>query len=171
MKNYFRNTIAHIDLNNISHNISIVKKITGNKKILVAVKADAYGHGAVEISKYLQKNNLVDFLGVSSIEEGIELRTNGIILPILLLGLVFEDDDSLNCLLKYNLIPSIGTESIIQKLDELCRKNSIIHPVHLKIDTGMGRVGCPVEDAVNFAMIIDKKANLHLQGVFTHKAA
>jgi alanine racemase len=81
--------IAEIDLAAIQNNILFIKDRVGpNKKILQAVKADAYGHGIIEVSKMIEKKKLVDMLGIATIDEGIQLRESGIKLPILLLGLI-----------------------------------------------------------------------------------
>ncbi|MFW5807913.1 MAG: alanine racemase, partial [Spirochaetota bacterium] len=84
-----RGTYVTIDMNAIAHNISTVRSIIGpGGKILLPVKADAYGHGAVAVSRFVQEAGIVQYLGVASIEEGVELRENGIGLPILILGFI-----------------------------------------------------------------------------------
>ena len=92
-----RGTFAEIDLKAIKHNLSILRKHCGNSKILMAVKADAYGHGAIEISGFCENEKLTDVFGVASIEEGRELRKAGIKSNILILGLILHDT---NCIME-----------------------------------------------------------------------
>src|SRR3989338_9312457 len=111
---YYRPTWAEINLRNLDYNFRLVKKLVGPKvKILVPVKADAYGHGIIAISKRLEKSG-ADYLGVASIDEGITLRRNGIKRPILILSLIFPD--GVQALLKNNLIPAVCAWELALKL-------------------------------------------------------
>ncbi len=90
-----RRTYAEINLKAIKKNVNALKEITGNdKKMLLPVKANAYGHGIIEVSRYVEENNLIDMLGVATLDEGMDLRNAGINLPILVLGVIIPDDES-----------------------------------------------------------------------------
>src|SRR3989338_4314985 len=116
MKHY-RSTWAEINLRNLDYNFRLIKKLVGPKvKILVPVKADAYGHGIIAISKRLEKLG-ADYLGVASIDEGIILRENGIKKPILVLSPIFPD--GAEAVLRHNLIPSACTWELALKLNQI----------------------------------------------------
>ena len=110
MENY-RGTFVEIDLKAIRHNLETVRKIAPSSKILIAIKADAYGHGGIETGRYVEENHLADFFGVASIEEGIELRQAGIKNPILILGLIFAQKDAVDAVIENNLIISVAKYS------------------------------------------------------------
>jgi alanine racemase len=134
-------------------------------KILVVVKADAYGHGAVEVSQRLRKCG-AQYFGVATVSEAIELRKNRIKDPILLLTASSNQDFSI--LARYNITPTIAdlstAVSLNKKLSRLARKMS----VHIKIDTGMGRIGIWHKEAVDFILYLSKLRNLILEGIYTH---
>lgn len=164
----FRNTFAEIDLNAIGNNINAVRRAAPGRKILFAVKADAYGHGVSEIAKYAERNSLVDYFGVSSIEEGIELRENGITLPVMILGLTLPLENNIINIIKADLIPSAADISFITLLDEISKKMNRITKIHVKTDTGMGRIGCKPEDAPEIIRHAMNCRNIELEGLFSH---
>ncbi|HDZ50103.1 hypothetical protein LCGC14_1135270, partial [marine sediment metagenome] len=133
-----------INLDAIAHNVKKIRQIVGkNTQIIAVVKANAYGHGAIEVSETLLENG-VTMLGVGVIEEGIVLRKAGIKAPILVCGLT--TDDQLESLVMYNLTATVCRLKIIQALSRIASKKKRKVPVHIKIDTGMGRLGIPGED-------------------------
>ncbi|HPW52552.1 MAG TPA: alanine racemase, partial [Spirochaetota bacterium] len=136
-----RGTFAEIDLKAIKHNLGILRQHCGNSRILMAVKADAYGHGAVEISGFCENEKLADAFGVASIEEGRELRKSGIKSDILLLGLILRDADCIMEAVNNSLIISVADIHFARMLVELSAKISKTIRVHIKTDTGMGRIG------------------------------
>ncbi|MCX5696278.1 MAG: alanine racemase [Candidatus Omnitrophica bacterium] len=164
----YRPTWAQIDLNNLEHNfLEIKKRLAPGTKILVTVKADAYGHGLIPVSKRLVACK-VDFLGVASIDEGITLRKAGIKVPILILGLILKDD--ILPLFEYNLSTSVcdvGLSRALNKKAALKRKKL---NVHIKVDTGMGRIGVSHYDAHKLVKNIHNLKHLRIEGLFTHFA-
>ena len=156
-------TFAEIDLSAISHNLEIVKKKTNNKSVLAVVKAGAYGHGAVEVSRHLLKNG-VSILGVAFIEEAIELREAGIRAPIL----VFFDTSNIDSFFKYNLVPTVLDFKTAKAFSDKASKYNRKIAVHIKIDTGMGRVGLRAADAFPDILRIAELKNLKLEGIMSH---
>jgi len=164
-----RRTIAEINLDSIQNNLKEIKKTVGeNVKILLPVKADAYGHGSVEISGFVQKNNLADMLGVASLDEGIELRNAGIKLPILVLSLILPEEKMLNAIIDFNLTQTVADYSLAETISIAAEKRKKTATIHLKIDTGMGRIGCPHKDAFHIIKKIKQLKNIYLEGMFSH---
>jgi alanine racemase len=168
MKN-IRGTYAVINLSNIEHNLRVVRSIIGiEKKILLAVKADGYGHGAVEVSKFAESHNLVEYFGVASLEEGIELREAGVLLPVLMLGFMIPTEENISLAIKYDLSISIGSLSTMEKIAQLCTSNNSKCKIHIKIDTGMGRLGVKPEGAFELVRETISNNALQLDGIFSH---
>jgi alanine racemase len=162
-----RPTIAEISLNNFQHNIMLIrKKIGAEKKILITVKANAYGHGLVEMSHFAQKNLPIDFLGVAIPGEGITLREAGIKLPILVFGGLFFDD--IPFLFKYNLTPTVINREIALLLNEEAAKRKTVFPVHVNVDTGMGRIGFFHKEAFAHIAWLHSLPWLKIEGIYTH---
>src|SRR5262245_48623572 len=129
-----RPTWAEIDLAALAHNLRVIRKQVGpDVKILAAVKANAYGHGAVECSRRLEAEG-VDWLGVALPEEGVELRDAGIKKPILCLGGFWSGQAAL-CL-QHDLTPVVYRQDMIESLDGAARNAGIVAKVHVKVDTG-----------------------------------
>ncbi len=165
----FKNRPTHVEISyeNLNNNISLIRSIVNNRKILGVVKANAYGHGLVEISKELQSLG-IDYLGVAYIEEAIYLRKKGIHIPILVLGAI--DNSQIPLFLK-NDIDITG--SSIEKLEEISKvatKLKINAKVHLKIDTGMGRIGVQWNRKEEFLEKAYSLKNLNVIGIFSHFA-
>jgi alanine racemase len=164
-----RRTYVEIDLAAIKHNLQQIRRaIGGTVKILLPVKADAYGHGLKEVSLFTQKEGLVDMLGVASASEGIELRLAGVDLPILVLGLTLPDEDIVDTILDYNLSQTVADLTLPELIAARApaRKNRGF--VHLKVDTGMGRIGCSVNEAREIARGIARLKAVTLEGIFSH---
>ena len=163
-----RATQAHINLDNLRDNINTVKQfVKPGTKLCCAVKADGYGHGAVRVSVAALKAG-VSFLAVASISEGIELREAGIVAPILSLSLPLKDE--IPSLIVHSITPLVFDFEFIEQLNEVAVSMHRKIPVHLKIDTGMGRVGCSPEEAKDLAKKIASTEGLYLEGVCTHLA-
>ncbi|MBI9101479.1 MAG: alanine racemase [Spirochaetales bacterium] len=161
-----RATKALIYTDNLRHNLKAVKSlIKAETKICGAVKADGYGHGAVEVSKILLAEG-IDCLGVSAVSEGGELREAGIKAPILLFG--HADPDELAGICRWKLQPFAGTLSYIKSLEKAAEKTGKTLKIHLKVDTGMGRIGCPPAEAPEIGAYIQASPFLKLQGTCTH---
>jgi alanine racemase len=164
-----RPTWSEIKLDNLAFNFQSVKNFIGeNCKYMAVVKADAYGHGAVECAKCLESEG-VDWLGVALPEEGVELRKAGIEKPILCLGGFWSGQEKL--LLGYNLTPVIFQVEKARIYNSIAAEHGIIADIHVKIDTGMGRIGVRLEELVSFADELKNLKNLRLEGVMTHFAA
>jgi alanine racemase len=156
-------TFAEIDLKALSHNFQTVRRKTKNKPVIAVVKADAYGHGLVEVSRYLLKCG-ASILGVAFVEEAIALREAGIKAPIL----VFFDPHATDPFFQYNLTPVIYDFKDAKAFaDKACRKNRKI-PVHIKVDTGMGRVGIRASNALPEILRIAEMKNLQPVGLMSH---
>ncbi len=164
-----RPTKAVIHLNNLKENIRAVKSTIDKKtKVCIAVKADAYGHGAIPCAKAAIEAGS-DFLSVATVEEGIELREGGISIPILLLGLCEREE--IEKAVKYQITPFVFDSEYIDLFAKACEKNSVSDfPVHIAIDSGMGRIGCKPEDAGKIASEIEKTKTLLIGGTATHFA-
>jgi alanine racemase len=158
-----RPTHAEIDLSAIEFNLRQVRDIVGpDVRICPAVKADAYGHGAVEVSRLLVESG-VDMLSVAFIEEAIELRDAGIDVPIMLLQPAFIEQ--IPEIVRYDVTPTVCDIAFAR---ELSRQAAGKQKVHLKVDTGMGRVGVQPETAPVFAAELAELPRIELEGIFTH---
>jgi len=161
-----RSTRANIDLSAISHNISEIRKRIGKRRDLMAVvKADGYGHGAVEVSRAALRSGAT-CLGVALPEEGRQLRDNGVEVPILVMGLIQPEEACK--VIDSELEQAISTAKLAEALDQEAGKTSTRVKVHLKIDTGMGRIGVLPKDALALIRKVSGFQNLDLEGVFSH---
>jgi alanine racemase len=161
-----RPTIAEIDLNALRYNYLQVKRRVGKTtKILAIVKADAYGHGAQMISQELEKLK-VDFLGVALLEEALELRRAGIKTPIVVLGGIYpgQADE----IVKHELRPTIFDLTIARELNQTALKRKSKVKVHVKIDTGMGRLGILPEESHEFFNRLKELTYLEIEGIISH---
>lgn len=161
-----RPTIAEIDLAAIRHNVTVVKKATG-VAVIAVVKADAYGHGAVPVAKAATKAG-ADALAVATVEEGIQLRIAGIQVPILVLGWV--SPQAVEPALRYGLTLTAADVEALAGIGEVARSRGLPAVVHLKLDSGMGRLGLPVWkpeslSAYRTALMVP---GVKIEGVYTH---
>lgn len=157
---------AEINLKNLDYNFRTVKRLVGDRvKVLVPVKSDAYGHGILPVSKRLEALG-ADYLGVARIDEGIVLRKAGIAIPILILNTVLENE--LEPILDYGLTQAICTRGLAQRLNKEARKRNLTVSCHIKVDTGMSRIGVNYKDAYGFIKDLFKLSNLKIEGVLTH---
>ncbi len=163
-----RPTRAEINLENLSGNFQLLRQfVRENVKIMAVVKADGYGHGAVLCAKRLEAAN-VDWFGVALPEEALELRQNGIEKPILSLGGFWEGQESL-CL-KEKITPVIFRLDMAESLDQEAKMRGETANVHIKIDTGMNRLGVRFDAVKDFAEGLRKFENLRVEGLMTHFA-
>ena len=161
-----RNARLVIHIDNFLHNLREVRRLVGpSVKIAAAVKANAYGHGALVIARAAEKGG-ADFLGVASAGEGEELRANGIRLPILLYGLCLPEDAQ--SVVRCEVSAAVAGEEGIASFEKAAAGQGRKALLHLKIDTGMGRIGCAPEEAPRLARRIADSPHLALEGVFTH---
>jgi alanine racemase len=163
---YYRPTWAEVDLGKIKHNLSEVKKLLAPRtRVMVCVKADAYGHGLIPVAKKVISSG-ADFLGVASIDEGIALRENHIQTPVLILGMVLSKD--IEPLFRYNLTPALCTKELALAIERMGRSLGRRLNVHVKVDTGMGRLGVLSKDAFLFVKEIQRMRFINIEGIFTH---
>ncbi|MEO8041277.1 MAG: alanine racemase, partial [Acidobacteriota bacterium] len=164
-----RPTWAEINLDNLAFNFRSVKKFIGSEtKYMAVVKADAYGHGAVECAKRLEAEG-VDWFGVALPEEGVELRKAGIRKLILCLGGFWDGQETLA--LNYGLTPVIFQIQKAATLNSAAARRGTDISIHVKIDTGMGRVGVRFDEVAEFADQLKALTHLRLEGLMTHFAA
>jgi len=159
---------AEVNLKHYSYNFTAIKKIVGPKvKIMAVVKANAYGHGIVEIAKHAERLK-ADYLGVVCIYEALQLREAGNRLPILVLN--YTDSRSLSKAVDLNLTLNIMEEKVLKELDRYARKKAKMAKIHVKIDSGMHRLGLLPEQAQKFIPNIQNFKNIVFEGIFTHFA-
>ena len=159
-------TQAEIDLDALAFNVAQVRRLGGKgKKILAVVKANAYGHGAIGIARELEALG-VDFLGVAFIEEGIKLRKAGIQKPILILGGIFPFH--VKKIFTFRLTPVVFDLALARALDAEGKRQNHMLPVHIKIDTGMNRLGVPFDQTEKFFTSLQSVNFLKVEGVLSH---
>src|SRR2546427_11499557 len=163
-----RPTWAEISLSTLRRNYERVRKLAGRRKVMAVVKADAYGHGAVPVAKCLAGCG-VDWFGVATVEEGIELRAAGIEQPGLLLGGLYMSDPA--DLGEDRLTPSASSTARLDTYAERARRYGRPIGFHLKVDTGLGRLGVPFDRLRSFLDRYHALDGLELQGFFTHLAS
>jgi len=174
-------TWAEIDLNAYAHNIRELRRVTQPKaRLMAVVKANGYGHGAVDVARTALQNG-VDFLGVARLHEAVELREAGLEAPILIFG--YSPLDSAQTLIDYELTQTIYSPTTAEALSERAARQGKKIKIHIKVDSGMGRLGLlldkpagvtahdiPAAKAVSDVAAISRLANLEVEGIFTHFA-
>lgn len=161
----YRPTWAEIDLRNLLHNLRQVRQIVSFKtKIMACVKADAYGHGLIPVARALSK--AADSFSVASIDEAILLRKAKITLPILVLGNILKED--IAPLVTHDISQTVCSRELAVALDKIAGQKGRKIKVHVKIDTGMGRIGVVHTEALNFIRKIRGLKNLQFEGIYTH---
>jgi alanine racemase len=166
-----RPTYAEIDLSALKHNYQMIRSsIPRRTEILAVVKADAYGHGFMDISRELERLG-VNAFGVAFLAEGIQLRKSGCDKPILLLGGVYPGQER-KCI-GYNLSTTVFTLEQAQALNQAAASGKLFRSaqVHLKIDTGMGRLGINYHEVPSFLSELKKMPNITLEGLISHFAS
>jgi len=164
-----RPTWAEIDTNALAANFHTVKQQVGSDvSVMAVVKANAYGHGAVECARRLETEG-ADWFGVALPEEGIELRNASIAKPILCLA-GFWGKQATACL-QHQLVPVVYRLDTIEAFDRAAGERQVVADVHVKIDTGMGRLGVRFDEVSEFAGALKKFKNIRVDGLMTHFAA
>ena len=162
-----RPTAAFIDLAALSHNFQEVLLRVEGRKVLAVVKAQAYGHGALEVSRRLLTLG-ADMLGVALVEEGAELRAAGIGAPVLVMGAVFPEQAE--TITELSLTPIVYSVKLAEALSQAARKQGKTVNVHIKIDTGMGRIGLAPEHAADTIARVFNLPGIYVEGLMTHFA-
>jgi alanine racemase len=160
-------TYCEINLDSIIHNLKWVKKKVGeNVKICFAgTKADGYGYGILEVAQAGIEAG-VDYLGVAIPDEGIYLRKNGIKKPILVFGHIVPEISEK--VVDYDLTQNVSTIDLCKKISYYAKKKKKTAKVHVKVDTGMGRIGVFPEEVIDFIKEISKLPNIYIEGIYTH---
>ncbi len=159
---------AEVSLDNIGYNLQEIKKsLDSEMKICCVVKADAYGSGAVQVAKYLEKQN-VDFLSVARIEEALELRKNNIKLPILCMGYI--DISMIKEAIINNISLTVYNVNYAKEVDRFASLLNKKANIHVKIDSGMSRLGFLALESIEPIKEIYKLNNLNIEGIYTHFA-
>ncbi len=162
------NTYAEISLDAIKHNIAEIKKlISGQTRFMAVTKANAYGHGAAAVSRAAIEAG-VDYLAVANLREALELREAGVVHPILILT---ESPTSvMDEIVQHQLTQTVYSFSEAKALSDEAVKRKRAAKVHVKVDTGMGRLGVLSQDAAKFVKKIHRLKFINIEGIFTHFA-
>lgn len=164
----FSPTYATVDLSALTHNLTQLRGLLSTGcEIMAVVKANAYGHGAVEISRSLMTEGVVR-VAVVSLDEGIALRAAGITIPIVILGPLFPEQ--IRDAIAHRLTPVISDRSLLQTLAQATASLATTYPIHLKVETGMGRLGLATDELLNLIDSGQLPASLRIEGLMTHFA-
>ncbi|GAB3815012.1 alanine racemase [Tessaracoccus terricola] len=155
-----------MDLGAINDNLRIAAELAGGRAVLAAVKADAYGHGLVEVSRSIQASGTAQWLGVALVSEAQQLRAAGITLPLLKFSLTCPEE--LPAALEAHLTLTVADVEGVDAVAAAAASAGVVAPVHLKVDTGMRRIGAEPGDAVALAQRIAGNEHLELDGLYTH---
>ena len=167
MKTYSR-VYAKIDLDAIAYNMEQMKQnIRPETKVMAVIKADGYGHGAVQIAEMMERWNYIWGFAVATLDEAVVLRTEGIQKPILVLGCVFPDQYME--MLKHEIRMNIYTEEMAESISRMAAREGKTACMHIKLDTGMSRLGFGInEQSAETIKRISKMPNVNMEGIFTH---
>lgn len=157
-----------IDLGALRHNFFEIKRLAGpHTRIIAVVKSDAYGHGMIPVARTLVSAG-IDYLGVFELEEGLELRKAGCEVPILIMMGIQSDEVS--AAVKHDLTPALFQLDIAEKLSRISAEQGKVTPVHVKVDSGMTRLGVCTGDLRNFLKQLLPLKGIQVEGIFSHLA-
>jgi alanine racemase len=156
---------AEISLDRLKNNYRTIQETVGSARIMAAIKADAYGHGAVEVARILEAEGIYMF-GVAGVEEGVELRDAGIESKILVLSPILYSQ--IDTILEYDINPTISELGFFRVLDERLKKIGKPFLVHIEVDTGMTRTGFPIAQAKEAIETIGSSPRIRIDGIFSH---
>lgn len=168
--NFLHRAWAQINLDNLINNFELIKRAAGGSKVMSVVKADAYGHGAVEVARALESAG-TDWFAVSNLEEGLQLRRADITRPILVLGTTPPEYASV--LAVNNITQAVYCSEYAEQLSDFALREGVTVSVHIKLDTGMRRIGFNAadEDEISAAARACRLGGFEAQGIFTHFAS
>ena len=152
-----------IDLKHMAWNLEQIRKRVNNRPVMAVIKANAYGHGLVEVGKALQKQQ-ISYLAVGKVQEALRLREGGVTTPILNFG-PFSQDEA-EALVRHEIAQSVFTDEVVY-LAEAARALKRTAAVHVKVDTGLGRVGVPHDRALAFVATVASTPGISMTGIFT----
>ena len=162
-------TWVEVDLDVVAHNLKTIRDaIQGNAKVMAVVKADGYGHGMEEVATVALENG-ADWLGVTTLEEGMELREAGFKAPVLLLGI--SDVADAEQVVKHQLVQTVCTEDLAEALSKAAQAAGTKAIVHMKVDTGLSRFGVMPHEADAFAKYLLSLKGIELEGIYSHFAS
>ena len=162
-----RPSFVEVDLNNLRHNLSLIRGHTDNKPVMAVVKANAYGHGILKVAQLYEELG-VNCLGVALLEEGILLRDSGISLPIVVFGGVLPQQ--IHKYLEWDLEFFVSSPEVLRVVETICKSVAEQATVHLKLDSGMGRLGINTSDSDCFIEEAVKSEHIKVKGVCSHLA-
>lgn len=166
MFRHLRPVWAEVDLDKLAHNMREIRRVAKSENIIGVVKADAYGHGAVDVAPVLLENG-ANRLAVAVISEAVELRRSGIECPIMILG--FTPPNLIDNLLRYDIEQAVYSYEFAKELSRMAQKKNKVARIHIIVDTGMGRIGyLPNDDSVEEVYKISKLPNIIIEGLFCH---
>ena len=161
-------TYASVNLTALAHNLSCIRRyLSPGCEVMAIVKANAYGHGAVDITQALARQGIGRF-AVASLDEGVTLRQAGISAPIVVLGALFEEQ--IADLIAHRLTPVVGDAQLLPALAKAARSHPTPYPIHLKVETGMGRLGFSPEELLSLLDDPILQSPLLVEGMMTHLA-
>lgn len=170
MRRFFRPTWAEVDLGALERNLRRIRaKMPRGVKIMFVVKGNAYGHDAALCALAAERSRTADWLGVSSVEEGVALRDAGARLPILVLGSLYPFESVLAAV-AHDLTPIVASLESARRLAEVARTLQRRVDCHVKVDTGMGRIGAGPEAALGVVRYLSRLKAVRVQGLYTHLA-
>ena len=158
-------TWIEIDQAAFNHNVYQYKQVIGDRQLALVIKANAYGHGLHEIAQLAQRNSAISWLHVVSASEALELRRSGIKKPILILA-TCDQDPAL--LINQQIDCTIYDMEMVNQLNQIGKKQLYRFPIHVKIDTGLSRLGFEPKEAIKAIKIIKKLPFIKLQGIYSH---
>jgi alanine racemase len=170
MRRFFRPTWAEVNTGAIERNLRRIRaKMPAGVKIMFVVKGNAYGHDAALCALAAQRSRSADWLGVSSVEEGVALRDASVRLPILVLGSLYPFESVLAAV-AHDLTPIVASLESARRLVEVAQKLKRRVDCHVKVDTGMGRIGAGPEAALGIVRYLSGLKSVRVQGIYTHLA-
>lgn len=166
MLNHIRPVWAEINLDNLKYNMKEIRKISKSRDIIGVVKADAYGHGALEVSKVILENGATA-LAVATSSEAVQLRKGGIKAPVMILG--YTPVELLDEIIENDVQQTIYSYDAALNLSRTAREKNKTAKIHIAVDTGMGRIGfAPNEESINEVIKISRLPNITIEGMFSH---
>lgn len=166
MFKHLRPVWAEVDLDKLAHNMREIRRVSKSENIIAVVKADAYGHGAIDVAPVLLENG-ANSLAVAMQSEAVELRRSGIKCPIMILG--FTPPNLIDNLLKYDIEQTVFSYEFAKRLSKMAKKKNKIAKIHIAIDTGMGRTGyLPNDESAQEVYNISTLPNIIIEGMFCH---
>lgn len=166
MFKHLRPVWAEVNLDNLAHNMREIRKISKSKDIIAVIKADGYGHGALDIAPTLLENGATK-IAVAVLNEAIELRRGGIKAPIIILG--FTPPSLIDMLLRYDIEQTVYSYELAKEISNMAQKKNKKAKIHIALDTGMGRIGfLPNDESVEDVYKISKLPNIIIEGLYSH---